>query len=172
MARKGFARYWLAAALAVSAAPAAQAANFFDEFARAFFGAPRAVGATPIYEPEVVRQRPVAPRPRAEASSKPKPPAVQLDPANNQQWYLKDPTLRRGDIVVTAGGVMVYQGRDADMLRQADFTALGGKDPGGWKQRLEAAAAGGRSFFRDAPPRPSSIALEGTDTAQASTRSQ
>jgi hypothetical protein len=45
---------------------------------------------------------------------------------------------------------MVYQGRDADLLSKADFSALGGK-PGdkGWKGQLQAAAAGGRTFFRD-----------------------
>ena len=46
----------------------------------------------------------------SETSSKPPPPVVQLDPATNPNWYLADPTLRRGDIVVTNRGVLVYQG--------------------------------------------------------------
>lgn len=137
-------RYWLAAALVVSAAPAAQA-GIFDSLARAIFG-PQRLRAVPIYEQEAPVPR--APRPRApEVSSKPKPPVVQLDPATDPHWYLRDPTLRRGDIVVTATGVLVYQGRDSDTIRPADFTALGGSDAKGWKQQLHAAAAGGRNVF-------------------------
>lgn len=137
-------RCGLAVALVISAAPAAQA-GIFDNLARAIFG-PQRLRAVPIYEQEAPAPR--APRPRApEVSSKPKPPVVQLDPATDPHWYLRDPTLRRGDIVVTAGGVLVYQGRDSDAMRPADFTALGGSDSKGWKQRLHEAAAGGRNVF-------------------------
>ncbi|UZF92314.1 hypothetical protein [Bosea sp. NBC_00550] len=147
MARARMMRWAMAAALVVSAAPGAQAAGLFDELARAIFGGGPRLRASPIYElDEAPRMR--APRPRApEAASKPKPPVVQLDPQTDRQWYLKDPTLRRGDIVVTAGGVLVYQGRDADALHSADFVALGGGDSKGWKQQLQAAAAGGRNMF-------------------------
>lgn len=153
----------LVAALAVSGAPAAQAANLFEELGRAIFGGGQRLNATPIYEYE--EPQPRMPKMRApEGSSKPKPPVVQLDPSSDPNWYLKDPTLRRGDIVVTAQGVMVYQGaRGGDDNRRADFTALGaGKDSKGWKQQLEMAAAGGRSFF-DGATAPSKPAI----TAQA-----
>ncbi len=147
--------FGMVAAMVGAGAPA-QAANLFEELGRAIFGGGPRLRATPIYEyDEPVQQR--APRARApEASTKPKPPVVQLDPATDPSWYLKDPTLRRGDIVVTANGVMVYQGRGSDENRRADFTALGGKDAKGWKQQLESAAAGGRSFFDPvtAPPKP------------------
>ena len=146
----------LAAALAVTEVSGAQAANLFEDLGRAIFGGGPRLRATPIYEyDEPVQQR--APRQRTpEVSTKPKPPVVQLDPATDPSWYLKDPTLRRGDIVVTANGVMVYQGRGSDMNRREDFASLGGKDTKGWKHQLETAAAGGRSFFdpASAPPKP------------------
>ena len=149
--------FGIVAAMAVTGAPGAQAANPFEELGRAIFGGGPRLRATPIYEyDEPIRPR--APRPRApEASTKPKAPVVQLDPATDPSWYLKDPTLRRGDIVVTANGVMVYQGgRGGDENRRADFASLGGKDTKGWKQQLETAAAGGRSFFdpASAPAKP------------------
>lgn len=147
----------MVAAMVVSGAPGVQAANLFEELGRAIFGGGPRLRATPIYEYDEPMQ-PRAPRQKApEASSKPKPPVVQLDPATDPSWYLRDPTLRRGDIVVTANGVMVYQGgRGSDENRRADFVALGGKDAKGWKHQLETAAAGGRSFFDQvsAPPKP------------------
>ena len=151
MTRAWMMRWAVAAALAFSAAPSAQAAGLFDDLARALFGGGPRLRASPIYEyddePRV--RAPRARAPASEASSKPKPPVVQLDPQADKQWYLKDPTLRRGDIVVTARGVLVYQGRDADAARPADFVALGGSDAKGWKQQLQTAAAGGRARFSD-----------------------
>ena len=165
MTRAWMMRWAVAAALAFSAAPSAQAAGLFDDLARALFGGGPRLRASPIYEyddePRV--RAPRARAPASEASSKPKPPVVQLDPQADKQWYLKDPTLRRGDVVVTAHGVLVYQGRDSDHLIEADFTALGGNSgEKGWKGQLQAAAAGGRSFFRDfrdAPPAPADLSL-------------
>jgi hypothetical protein len=148
--------FGMVAAMAVAGAPGAHAANLFEELGRAIFGGGPRLRATPIYEYDEPIQ-PRAPRQRApEGSTKPKAPVVQLDPATDPSWYLKDPTLRRGDIVVTANGVMVYQGRGSDENRRADFTALGGKDAKGWKHQLETAAAGGRNFFdpASAPPKP------------------
>jgi hypothetical protein len=145
----------LVAVMAAAGAPA-QAANIFEELGRAIFGGGQRLRATPIYEYDEPQQRlPKAQAP--EVSSKPKPPVVQLDPSSDPSWYLKDPTLRRGDIVVTAQGVMVYQGGRGGDGRRSDFTALSaGKDSKGWKQQLETAAAGGRSFFdgATAPPKP------------------
>ena len=157
MAARRVMMFGMITVMAVASAPGAQAANLFEELGRAIFGGGPRLRATPIYEyDEPIQQR--APRPRApEASSKPKPPVVRLDPATDPSWYLKDPTLRRGDIVVTATGVMVYQGnRGSDDNRRADFASLGGKDTKGWKSQLETAAAGGRSFFdpASAPPKP------------------
>ncbi|MGX5734216.1 hypothetical protein [Bosea thiooxidans] len=146
MARTRLMRFGLVAALAVMAAPGAEAAGLFDELARAIFGGRPRVYATPIYEYDEPRARPAKPR-APEGASKPKPPVVKLDPSTDPHWYLKDPTLRRGDIVVTQNGVLVYQGRDSDDSRPADFVALGGTDSKGWKHRLNEAAAGGRNVF-------------------------
>jgi hypothetical protein len=165
--RHGFAiRFGMAALLTVAAAPGAEAAGFFDSLARAIFGAPR-LRASPIYEFDDDRPR-ARPRPRApEASSKPKLPVAKLDPQTDRHWYLKDPTLRRGDIVVTASGVLVYQGRDSDAAHSSDFVALGGSDLKGWKQNLQTAAAGGRTMFQSAPGRTDTAAAEADQSGEA-----
>lgn len=143
----------LAAMMFVGSAQEAGARNIFDDFASAFFGAPRR--AAPIYEPleMTVKPRRRAPKQSAaypEVSSKPAPPAVKLDPATDPNWFLGDPTLRRGDIVVTRQGVLVYHGRDSDSLRRSDFASLGSKTGSKtWHKQLKAAAAGGRSYFDD-----------------------
>lgn len=155
----------VAAVATIAATMPAGAAGLLDDLANALFGRPR---PRPVieyepYDPLSVTVKPHRKRASAEVASKPKPPVVKLDPQRDPDWYLKDPTLRRGDVVVTARGVLVYQGRDSDHMIDGDFTALGGK-PGekSWKGQLQAAAAGGRSFFRDfrdAPPSPADISL-------------
>ena len=141
----------LGLATACAAAPAQ--AGFLDDLARAFgprqtapvYSAPAANPLSVTVRPQ--RQRPTAPAPYV--ASKPTPPVVHLDPQTDPDWYLKDPTLRRGDIVVTARGVQVYRGRDSDSIRRSDFTALvGGRERARpWQQQLQAAAQGGRVFF-------------------------
>lgn len=165
----GFAvRFGMAALLVVTAAPGAKAAGLFDGLARAIFGQPR-LYASPIYEFDDDRPR-ARPRPRApEAATKPKPPIVKLDPQTDRNWHLKDPTLRRGDIVVTASGVLVYQGRDSDATTPADFVALGGSDPKGWKQNLQTAAAGGRTMLQTPQRRTEPSATEAAESVQAAT---
>ncbi|QEL23421.1 hypothetical protein FQV39_13165 [Bosea sp. F3-2] len=155
----------VAAVATIAATMPAGAAGFLDDLANALFGRPRPRPMIAIepYDPLNVTVKPRRKRAAAEVASKPKPPVVKLDPQRDPDWYLKDPTLRRGDVVVTARGVLVYQGRDSDHMIEGDFTALGGK-PGekSWKGQLQAAAAGGRSFFRDfrdAPPSPADISL-------------
>jgi hypothetical protein len=74
--------------------------------------------------------------------------AVKLDPATEPNWYLRDTTLRRGDIVVTRSGILVYKGRDSDTLRGSDFASLSSSAAGrAWRYQLELAAKGGRSYF-------------------------
>lgn len=46
-----------------------------------------------------------------------------IDPVKHPNWYLEDPTLRRGDIVVLTGEVLVYEGGRGQATR-ADFTSL------------------------------------------------
>ncbi|WP_420101992.1 hypothetical protein [Bosea sp. (in: a-proteobacteria)] len=168
MLRKASAGLGAAVGLMLLGASPVQAANIFDDFARAFFGAPqRPVPVAPLDSSDPLNVT-VKPKRQSfpEVSSKPSPPVVQLDPSRDPNWYLKDPTLRRGDIVVTARGVMVYQGRDADFMTKADFSALGGKaGDKGWRGQLQAAAAGGRTFFQDNAP--ANAAPAGTETASA-----
>lgn len=49
--------------------------------------------------------------------------AVPIDPVAHPDWYLIDPTLRAGDIVVLPQKVLVYNGR-RDQRRLADFDEL------------------------------------------------
>ncbi|QZO01878.1 hypothetical protein [Chenggangzhangella methanolivorans] len=61
-------------------------------------------------------------KPRRTARAKPKTPrapvqispkdmlARTIDPAKNPNWYLEDPTLRRGDILVLSDRVLVFKG--------------------------------------------------------------
>jgi hypothetical protein len=134
-------------AIGLAASMPAKAAGFFDDLAGALFGRP-APRATIFHEPlemTVQPRRMTSP----EMSSRPPPPVVKLDPATEPDWYLRDPSLRRGDIVVTATGVMIYQGRDSDAIRRSDFAALGAARSGtkGWQRQVLAGAAGGRSYF-------------------------
>lgn len=171
MMRVRFIAMGVAGVAMLASAPQVQAANIFDDFARAFFGRPTAqqqVYSDPLEM--TVQPRRKAPK-FSETSSKPPPPVVQLDPATDPNWYLADPTLRRGDIVVTNGGVLVYQGRDSDALRRSDFAALGsGKasskkaGSGAWQQQLQQAAAGGRSFFRYETPAIATVSLTDAKT--------
>jgi hypothetical protein len=47
-----------------------------------------------------------------------------LDPAKNPNWHLQDPTLRRGDIVVLKGEVLVFQGGGRAPYGREDFASL------------------------------------------------
>lgn len=62
----------------------------------------RALPAGPAVDRKVTRQTPI-------------------DPVKNPQWYLDDPTMRRGDIVVLKGRVLVYEGSHH---APEDFTIL------------------------------------------------
>ena len=84
----------LALMLASAYSVPAKSAGLFDGLANALFGtrAP-VVTINPFFEPE----RRVS-KPRRVTVTKPAAPAVKLDPKADPQWYLKDPTLQRGDI--------------------------------------------------------------------------
>jgi len=160
----------LATLLSITALPV-HAAGLFDDLARAFFGAPQRRQVVEPYNPLSVTVKPRQQRARVkaaavEAPSTPKPPAVQLDPSRDPYWYLKDPTMRRGDIVVTDRGVLVFQGRDADTMHRTDFSALGGSDPKGWKRKLQTAAAGGRTMFTGGPVKAKTVTAEAVEGGQ------
>lgn len=64
--------------------------------------------------------------------------AKSIDPVKNPNWYLEDPTLRRGDIVVLKGQVLVFDGGRVPVTPAA-YTALN-KSPllsKGEKTRIE-----------------------------------
>lgn len=107
--------------------PPAQSAGLLDDLARALFGQPQPPPQVYFVQPEPLRVT-VHPKrrqqPRKLVASKPTPPVVKLDPATDQFWYLEDPTLRRGDIVVTHADVLVFEGRAGQNHRASDFTAL------------------------------------------------
>jgi hypothetical protein len=141
----------LAGAFGLAMTPQAQAAGFFDDLARIFGARPTPPAMIGGRDPFEMTVKPKRHKPRAAAAStKPAEPAVKLDPATDPHWYLHDPTLRKGDIVVTRAGIVVFDGRSASEHSPAAFTALGDTKrlPKAQQQTLQAAAAGGRAYFR------------------------
>ena len=118
--------------LAGAATPSVAAGGLFDAIGAALFGQP-----APRYAPVELERGPlnvtVSPRRRAAApprrlralAAKPKPVLVKLDPATDPTWYLRDPTLRRGDIIVLKTGVVVFDGAARAEHMADDFTPLG-----------------------------------------------
>lgn len=103
------------------------AAGLFEELGRALFGHQP---PPPVYEivpdPLNVTVRPARrPKPRKHVASKPAPPVVRLNPETDPYWYLNDPTLRAGDIVVTRSNVLVFEGTAGKSHQMSDFTSLG-----------------------------------------------
>lgn len=123
---------WLSsvAALAVAGClsvpgPAAAAGGLFEFLGSVFGGRP----APPAYEDmgggldlTVHPQRRVRSIRRRETSAA-KPANTAINPVDHPNWYLEDPTLRRGDIVVLPGKVLVYEG-GRGQAEQADFTSI------------------------------------------------
>lgn len=124
----------------------AQAAGFLDDLTRAIFGNPTPPAMIGGPDGPAIRPKPSKPRP---ASTKPAEPTVKLDPASDAYWYLRDPTLRKGDIVVTRSGVVVFDGQKSAEHASSAFTALEDTKrlPKAQQQTLEAAAARGRAYF-------------------------
>lgn len=102
----------------------AQAAGLF-EFLFGPQPVPRSYQPEPAYAPDPLEMtiRPRRVRPAQRVETKPKL-AKPIDPVQNPQWYLDDPTLRKGDIVVLKGRVIVYDG-GRGARTEDDFTALG-----------------------------------------------
>ena len=109
--------------------PAPASAGFFD----ILFGRP---------DPAPVQSAPLEfdVRSRARAHSRPRRPrfearrelatrnarpvAAKIDPVADPDWRLKDPTLRRGDIVVLSSGPVVFEGMPGDTHALSDFMPL------------------------------------------------
>lgn len=75
-------------------------------------------------ERRTVRLRPGEAPTRVARAAKPARLASPIDPKANPNWHLIDPTLKRGDVVVLKGQVLVYEGGGTPTTRDS-FTALG-----------------------------------------------
>ncbi|WP_332680604.1 hypothetical protein [Bosea sp. (in: a-proteobacteria)] len=112
----------LAAASFAVAAPAQ--ANFLE---RLFGVAPRPVLApesTPLHM--TVRPKHRKPGQPAATTGKDEPPIPRVAPmeyANDPFWYLKDPTLKKGDIVVLQDRVVVFNGGERSYSNFLGFQA-------------------------------------------------
>ncbi len=83
------------------------------------YGAPPRLA--PRYTPKRITREQRASR---EASAKPAPyvaPPVMPGPLGK---FLRDPTLRRGDVVATADGLMIFRGSSASRHSPKDFVAV------------------------------------------------
>lgn len=170
MTRRMILAIGIAGSISFAMTPQAQAAGFLDDLTRAIFGNPTPPAAIGIPDGPAIKPRPSKPRP---VNTKPAEPAVKLDAASDSYWYLRDPTLRKGDIVVTSRGIVVFDGQRSSDHASSDFTALEGTKrlPKAQQQTLEAAAARGRAYFTpsaSAPIVPATDAkIDPNATAQA-----
>ncbi|WP_152016674.1 MULTISPECIES: hypothetical protein [unclassified Bosea (in: a-proteobacteria)] len=136
----------IAGTIGFAMTPQAKAAGFLDDLTRAIFGNPTPPAAIGVPDGPAIRPKPSKPRP---VNTRPAEPAVKLDPASDAYWYLRDPTLRKGDIVVTRSGIVVFDGQKSSEHASSAFTALEDTKhlPKVQQQTLEAAAARGRALF-------------------------
>lgn len=146
MTRRMILAIGVAGGIGLAMAPRAEAAGFLDDLTRAIFGNPTPPAAIGGLDGPVIRPKPSKPR---QVSTKPAEPALKLDPASDAYWYLRDPTLRKGDIVVTRSGIVVFDGQKSSEHASSAFTALEDTKrlPKAQQQTLEAAAARGRANF-------------------------
>ena len=125
-------------------------ADFFDAIGRIFGGEPSPAPQVQTYSPDatfedrgsglevVVRPRRAAPPRQVVRKPAPKEVATaSMDPVKNPDWYLDDPTLRRGDILVLKGEVLVFEGTGTGRHRREEFASLAeSKLPAADKQKL------------------------------------
>ena len=128
----------LAVASPLMAPAPAGAAGLFDAIGELFGLRPE---PRPTYRPSIgrsygsegglditVRPRRAKPQRSRATARKQLPPAptvtLNFDPATNATWYLDDPSLRDGDIVVIKGEVLVFKGRGPAPHAREDFTSL------------------------------------------------
>lgn len=146
MTRRMILTLGIAGSIGFAMTPQAQAAGFLDDLTRAIFGNPTPPATVSIPDGPAIRPKPSKPRP---VNTRPTEPAAKLDPASDAYWYLRDPTLRKGDIVVTRSGIVVFDGQKSSEHASSAFTALEDTKrlPKIQQQTLEAAAARGRALF-------------------------
>lgn len=161
----------VAGSIGFAMAPQAQAAGFLDDLSRAIFGNPTPPAMIGIPDGPAIKPRPSKPR---QASTKPAEPVAKLDPASDAYWYLRDPTLRKGDIVVTRSGIVVFDGQKSSEHASSAFTALEDTKrlPKAQQQTLEAAAARGRAYFTPSATAPVVPAMEAKVDPNATAQAQ
>ena len=110
------------------ATPQAHAQSLFEVlFGRQSIFAPPPQLYQPRYEPAPVRRSrepAAAPHRSGAVDAKPEkyvPPEVMPGPLGQ---FLRDPTLRRGDVVATSKGLMVFRGQGGARHSERDFAAL------------------------------------------------
>lgn len=161
----------VAGSIGLAIAPRAEAAGFFDDLTRAIFGNPTPPAAVGGPAESTAKPKPSKPRP---VSTKPAEPAVKLNPASDAYWYLRDPTLRKGDIVVTRNGIVVFDGQKSSEHASSAFTALEDTKrlPKAQQQTLEAAAARGRAYFTPSTTAPVVPVLDTKTDSNATAQAQ
>jgi len=111
----------LAATFVASAAPA-NAAGFWETL----FGVPQRPAAAPVPDSNPLHMT-VRPKHKKAATTidgkdGPKPKLVKpMEYANDPFWYLKDETLKKGDIIVLKDRVVVFDGGGRDYANFASF---------------------------------------------------
>jgi hypothetical protein len=96
----------------------------------------------PSRQPAPRLARPKATKP-ARIVQKSRPREIAIDPQKDPQWFLHDPTLRTGDVVVLPDRVMVYAAKSARPPRtERDFVSLNrSRLPARMRQLIERLAA-------------------------------
>jgi hypothetical protein len=128
--RRAFLSACVASCAISVAAPQVQAQSLFEVlFGRQSIFAP----PPPLYQPGLERRPPplrrprehvIAPRRIEPVDAKPEkyvPPEVMPGPLGQ---FLRDPTLRRGDVVATSKGLMVFRGQGGARHAERDFVGL------------------------------------------------
>lgn len=128
-----------AIAMVVAGVPATAQAGFLDALGEALFGssAPQASPAPPLSASQnpqsplrvsIKRSRKGArsirksahhPFPRGRPSQ-----VVRIDPRAEPDWYLRDQTLRRGDVIVLDGRMVVFEGSRESTHTPEEFAGL------------------------------------------------
>ncbi|WP_377848870.1 hypothetical protein [Bosea sp. UC22_33] len=67
--------------------------------------------------------RPSAKAPKKAQAERPLVLVTPMDPVKDPNWFLSDPTLRKGDVVVLPGRVVVFNGNRGER-RRSDFEDL------------------------------------------------
>ncbi len=149
--------------LAVTAATPAKAGLL-----EMIFGGPRPAPAPVSYAPipdvgaPIKAQREAGPRKAEESKPRTQMP---MDVSGDPEWYLRDPTLRKGDIIVLPTKVLVYNGGGRDKRDFAELNSSGMVSKKDRDQVLALTQAPRESLvsYRMTPVSPNYVATAGED---------